>query len=305
VGAKRYALFNRDVFVDPQTDKALHLAQVHSHPIWLVQRWMGCFGGETTERILRADNEWPIHGIRANPLRPLPGGLAAYLEENGLDVEPGQEPGLLRVSSVGRAVRLPGFAQGSYTVQDETAVGAARLAAIQEGDSVLDLCAAPGGKSGAVHLGAGAEGLVVGMDLSVRRLCEMRRGMERMGFDIPLICADGKTPPFGPRRFDVVIVDAPCSNTGVLGRRPEVRWRLTPGRLSSLIAEQKALLHAAARLTRRSILYSTCSIEREENQEIVRSFTSQCPAFHVTAERFALPRRSDGGYAARLERREG
>ncbi len=303
LGGGRYALFDRDVFADCRRECARHLAEAHSHPQWLVERWLARMGIETAARVLAADNEVPAHFLRRNPGRPLPAGLAAYLEAAGVRAEPGFLPDTVRVRDIGKALKLGAFSEGAYTVQDETAAAAARLAEAGPGDLVLDACAAPGGKTAVLAPAAGPGGMVAAMDVQIDRLGAVARGMERLGLDVPILAGDAIRPPFSAGSFDVVVLDVPCSNTGVLGRRPEARWRITPEKISALAASQKSILRSCAGLARRAVLYSTCSIEPEENQELVREFERESGVFRIAAERFALPGFADGGYAARLERK--
>ncbi len=304
VGGGRYCRFGRDVFFDWARDPAAHLSEAHSHPLWLAERWVARFGPGTAARIMAADNEIPEPSLRENAGNPPPGGLLRYLGEEGIEAKPGTVPGMVRVRDIGKVLKLKGFTEGSFTVQDETAAAAAAMAGVRDGDFVLDVCAAPGGKTGVLAPAAGPCGLVAAMDVQFSRLLAMREGMNRLGLRTQIIAGDGTRPPFGDRAFDVVMLDVPCSNTGVLKRRPEARWRITARKIEGLAAVQEELLARCEPLARRTILYSTCSIDPRENQDVVRAFAAGRPEWAVKAERFSLPGEADGGYAARLARRE-
>jgi 16S rRNA (cytosine967-C5)-methyltransferase len=300
IGPGRFRTFDRALFPDPTEDLAGFLADALSHPPWLVARWLRVYGPDRTRGILEGNNDIRDATLRGNPLRPPPGGLVAYLRAQGIPSRPGSIPGSARVEDIRGALSLDGFQKGMFTVQDETAQSAARLAAVRPGETVLDACAAPGGKTGAVFPDAGAEGMVVALDLRAERLGTTRDTLGRLGYSVPLLRADARKPPFRRCGFDTVLLDVPCSNTGVLGPRVEVRWRLNPERIDELRRLQGKLLDACAPLARGKIVYSTCSIEPEENQIAVRSFLARSRGWRIEEESLALPGPSDGGYAARL-----
>jgi 16S rRNA (cytosine967-C5)-methyltransferase len=206
-------------------------------------------------------------------------------------------------------LRSASFARGEITVQGETALRAAELVEARAGERVLDLCAAPGGKT-AVLAESGAA--VVATDASAERLARLSATLERLSLGdrveiLPIDALDGAE--LSP--FDAVLVDAPCSNTGVLAQRPEARWRFGPPSQHALAAVQVELLAHGARHVRPGgrLVYSTCSIEPEENQRRVVAFLETQPDFGLEHEFDALPDPRgergpvDGGYAARLRRR--
>jgi 16S rRNA (cytosine967-C5)-methyltransferase len=200
--------------------------------------------------------------------------------------------------------RLPGFADGWFAVQDESAMQAARLLAPAPGSTVLDLCAAPGTKT--THLAElmGNRGSILAADVDRRRLALVEENCRRLGIDIvetQVVAADARDVSPGP--FDSVLLDVPCSNTGVLGKRPEARWRLRPQDIEELAAIQKRLLTAAiARLKPGGrLVYSTCSIEPEENEGVVRAALSAFPNLRLLSEVHREPGQpADGAYQAVL-----
>src|SRR5262249_9402557 len=202
---------------------------------------------------------------------------------------------------------LPGYEQGWFAVQDESAMRVAQALAPAPGNSVLDLCAAPGSK--ATHLAElmGNQGRILACDVDDRRLRTLSDLCGRLGVTIVetrcLHPERNEDPPPGP--FDAVLVDVPCSNTGVLGRRPEVRWRLRPEDLRHLVPLQtKLLLHAAERVRPGgTVVYSTCSIEPEENRQVVQVVQEALQWLELEAEEEQVPGQpADGGYWARLRR---
>ncbi|MBI3855928.1 MAG: methyltransferase domain-containing protein [Planctomycetes bacterium] len=246
-----------------------------SHPEWLVERWRQRFSPKELVAILEADNAVLPVTIRPNPLR------AAGPSE--IEGDPAGDPR---------------FAEGLFTVQDETSMKVAPLLDPKPGERVLDLCAAPGGKT--THLAElmGGKGKVVAVDLP-DRIGLVAESAKRLGLEnVDCVAGDGTTVAFR-EPFDAILIDAPCSNTGVLARRPDVRWRLKEKDIEGAAAIQRKLLGHAADLLRPGgrLVYSTCSLEPEENRV-------DQPGFRVLKDEFTLPTdRHSGGYQA-LARRE-
>ena len=202
---------------------------------------------------------------------------------------------------------LPGYADGWFSVQDESAMRVASALAPEPGETILDLCAAPGGKT--THLAElmRNSGRIVACDMDDGRLQTVADLVQRLGLTIVQTCRlhdeHGTDAPAGP--FDRVLVDVPCSNTGVLGKRPEARWRLRPDDLRELVARQTCLLSLAALRLRvgGAIVYSTCSIEPEENRGVVEAVLRKFLNLRLERDEEAAPGRpADGGYWARLRR---
>ena len=280
IDAEHTIVATRDVLPDPETDRVAHLAAAFSYPEWLVQRWLERFGPERVRAVLGAGNERPRIYLRANRLRTTRDDLAARLAEAGVQTRPTDLPEGLELvrgratdGSPARAqlaatgghalggtlTNLPGFAEGLFYLQDLTAMGVAPRLRPQPGERVFDLCAAPGGK--ATHLAELMEntGEIVAADQSPDRLARVAENAQRLGTDIV------RTAPADQvaGEFDAVLLDAPCTNTGVLARRAEARWRLSDASLDRAVAEQTALFEEAAGRVRPGgrLLYSTCSIE--------------------------------------------
>jgi 16S rRNA (cytosine967-C5)-methyltransferase len=203
---------------------------------------------------------------------------------------------------------LPGYAQGWFTVQDESAMCVASAVAPAPGSRVLDLCAAPGGKT--THLAElmRNQGRIIACDVDDDRLRTVNELGRRLGIEIietHRLCPEKNDEPLaGP--FDAVLVDVPCSNTGVLGRRPEVRWRLRPSEFGHLATLQTRLLRQAAERVKPggAVVYSTCSIEPDENRKVVEAVLHALPDLVLEADEEQVPGRpADGGYLARLRRR--
>jgi 16S rRNA (cytosine967-C5)-methyltransferase len=309
--AGEYRRLARAVLPDPATRPVEYLT-VFSLPRWLAQRWSGRYPWEECVRL----GFWfagpaPLW-LRVNPLRTDRTAFLAALREAGIAAEPGEHPQAVRLGESAAVRELPGYEQGWFTVQDQSAMRVASALDPQPGWRVLDMCAAPGGKT--THLAELMQdrGEVVACDVDDDRLRTVAELSGRLGITIvqALRLASGgrqppdEEPPAGP--FDAVLVDVPCSNTGVLGRRPEVRWRLKPGDFAHLAQLQTKLLLQAGERVRPGgvVVYSTCSTEPEENGAVVRAALQGLPELALEAEEEQVPGRpADGGYWARLRRR--
>lgn len=204
------------------------------------------------------------------------------------------------------------FREGRIYVEDQTAHAAALAVAAQPGERILDACAAPGGKSVALGMRMRGAGEIVACDVSAARLERVRENAQRMRLGlIRTVETDARRPPDDLGPFDAALADVPCSNSGVIARRPEARFRLKPETLRSLAEMQKQVLHGAARAVRSGgrLVYSTCSIEDEENERVVQWFLRQASGWTLEAQQLTLPRWGprlsdwqDGGFWARLRR---
>jgi 16S rRNA (cytosine967-C5)-methyltransferase len=196
---------------------------------------------------------------------------------------------------------LEGFRSGEFAVQDETATAPVRSMRLEPGMLVLDACAAPGGKTVQAADAMAGRGVVVAADPDRGRLARLLDNAARTGArTIMCVCADSRRPPFRQGSFDRVLVDAPCSNTGVLRRRAEARFRLSAAALEAIAADQSGLVEACAPLVKPGglMVYSTCSVDPSENQGVVEAFASSALGFRVVFEEAVLPGEADGGYHA-------
>jgi 16S rRNA (cytosine967-C5)-methyltransferase len=303
--AGQYRKLARPVLPDPALHPVQFLASGYALPRWLAARWLVRHGWE---ECLRLGFWFAAPGplwLRCNTLRP---GRAACLEafaRAGIAAEPGEQPQAIRLPEPRPIRELPGYEEGWFAVQDESAMRVASALAPDPGGCILDLCAAPGGKT--THLAElmHNRGRIMACDVDEQRLQTLAELARRLGVTIietlRLHPKQIEDPPAGP--FDAILVDVPCSNTGVLGRRPEVRWRLRPEDFRHLVPLQtKLLLQAADRIKPGgAIVYSTCSIEPEENGQVVRTVLMALPELVLEAEEEQVPGRpADGGYWARL-----
>jgi len=292
------------------------LALRHSHPRWLVARWIARWGSDETRALLEANNrEAPLV---ARPYHVVREQLEAMLEGAGVTVADAPLVGdsLVLTSGVGAMTELGAFKQGLFHLQDPASTLVTRYAAISPGARVADLCAAPGGKT--LEL-ARTAGVVFAGDASFARLARVRENVRRLD-------AANVVPFVGDARFpavsgmDAVLIDVPCTGTGTFRRHPDARWRLKVSDLAVLPAVQRSILRAAATAVRPGglLVYSTCSLETEENDAQIESFLSDNPGWRLEpppegavpgavldAGRLrVLPQRhgTDGAFAARLRR---
>jgi 16S rRNA (cytosine967-C5)-methyltransferase len=258
-------------FVPQSTPVAEHLGIVHSHPTWMVERWLKRLGEQLTIALLEANNRAPrlscaLHDVTRRD------EIFLALQTAGLHIEPGNILRSAFAVNGGSPARTESFRTGAISIQDEASQTVPLLLDTEPGDCVLDLCAAPGGKTPPLVRAAGAGGLVVAADRHAHRLRAMRKQFKRLALTgICLVELDAARPlPFGIP-FNRILVDAPCSGTGTLARHPEIRWRLDGGQLMEFHALQTSLLRSALQqLTPAGrLVYSTCSMEPEENEQVV------------------------------------
>jgi len=305
--------FEREFLPDPNKQKTKYYSISYSHPLWLIERWIKRYNDATLRSILLADNARSRLSLRVNRLRCKPDKLAQSLREAGYENEICGDAIVLQQSAPPQ--QLPGYENGWFFVQDVAAMSVGPKTSVKPGERVLDLCAAPGGKC--THLAElmGNQGEIVACDVSQSKLDLIEANGRRLGISIVRTCLPDELETIyaqsGP--FDTVLVDAPCSNTGVLARRVEVRHRLKPTDLQTLKALQLKLLHQGAKLLRQGgrMIYSTCSIEPGENEDLAQTFLREHDAFEMLDQQLHLPGQAvkeiplihtDGGYVAVLRK---
>ena len=280
-----------------------------SHPDRLVQRWNLRFGQGKTVRLCQYDNERPDVTLHVNRLKT---GLNAYtlrLKEAGIEVLPHEfNPRHFLVLPRGIPVeKVPGYEEGLFYVQDPATGLAPELLDPQPGERILDACAAPGGKTIALAMRMGGGQGLMAMDRYEDRVDLLKENMKRC--DLPgveLVQANAVNSDEIPGDFDGILLDVPCSNTGVLRRRPDARWRFDSRKLDMLNRTQRLLLDSAAAHVRPEgrLVYSTCSLEEEENSGLIRSWLQDHKGWRLVRDRQLFPpdSKTDGAYAALLQR---
>ncbi len=296
-GMLRSAVRRRQEFLDAR--EKLPAGIRYSTPSWLVKRWLAEFGEAETMAMLAWNIGTPPLYARLNPLNPM--------ESLPADWQPLPEMPLWYRLPAG----LPEEAlrAGQVYVADPSTRHCIRLLAPQPGEHILDACAAPGGKSVAMIGETAGEIHLLATDLAEHRLAPLRENLLRAGGKDVSVAEHDWTRPCRPEwreAFDAVLLDVPCSNSGVLQRRVDARWRLEEAEFARLAALQGCILEQAAATVKPGgrLVYSTCSIDREEDRAVVDAFLARYPEFRLEEDYLALPHReqADGAYAACLRR---
>ena len=270
-----------------------HLSIVHSHPAWLVERWLGRYGESQTEAWLAFNNHPAAMCLAVNRHLTTREAVARELSEAGVETQPTERAAHgLRVTE-GRALSTAAFVEGRVIVQDEASQLIAELVSPPAGAIALDLCASPGGKTLAISAAIGADGVVVATDVRPQRVRLLASTLARCrvpNAKVVHVPSEG-TLPFAPAGFDFVLIDAPCSGLGTVRRDPDIRWRRSPGDLPRFAAAQRELLARAADLVKPGgqLLYSTCSSEPEENEDVVTAFLAARGDFSQERTHQTLP----------------
>lgn len=301
-------------------DTLARLSIAYSHPQWLVKKLVSLLGVEEAERFLRIDNEAAPMTVQVNPLKTDADALARELAGDGVKAVPhGWVPDCFELSGTGDLTTLTAFYQGRFTVQDAAAKLVTYAAGFEKGQDVLDVCAAPGGKSFAAAFAMENEGHILSCDLHENKLRRIREGAQRLGITcIETAAADGRTfREEWAGRFDTVICDVPCSGLGIIRKKPDIRYK-DAHELKALPEIQRAILENSARYVRPGgvLVYSTCTVLPEENENVTDAFLSSHPEFIY--EEFSLPNGeaapgyltlwpqrngTDGFYLSRMRRR--
>jgi len=259
-----------------------YLAITLSHPRWLAARWLDRLGLTRAEAWMQFNNRAAPLTLRANSLRVSASELQQQLSSHDVVTHRGRFAPAALIVDEGHPLRGPDADAGLFVVQDEASQLVTLLAGDRPGRLALDACAAPGGKTTALAAAMRGEGMVVASDIRDRRMALLRHTVQTTGAaNVRLVQADIlMTLPF-QRRFDTVIVDAPCSGLGTLRRDPDIRWRREIADLPVLAAAQRRMLqHAAAVVAPRGrLIYATCSSEPEENEQIADAFAQDTPHF--------------------------
>ncbi|MDD2554372.1 MAG: 16S rRNA (cytosine(967)-C(5))-methyltransferase RsmB [Desulfotomaculaceae bacterium] len=301
-------------FPDLSDDPIGHISIKYSHPAWLVERWLREFGPEDTILLCSANNMPAPNTVRVNTLKSTRNELIERLREEGLAAkETAYAPEGITIEGFLSISSMAAFREGQFQVQDESSMLASRAVAPAPGATVIDACSAPGGK--ATHLAQLMKnrGEIFAFDIHPHKLALIKENSVRLGIDI--IRENAGDAIRLPEKFygsaDYVLVDAPCSGLGVLRRRPDARWRKDPGQIAGLVKLQAEILNSASCCVKDHgvLVYSTCTITREENLGQVEDFLVRHPEFVLEDLTPLLPRVLDndgtmaGGYLQLLPHR--
>lgn len=295
-GVLRNVVRHRDEITFPplETDPVSHISLKYSHPTWMVERWLQEFGVEETIAMCRSNNMTPPNTVRTNTLRTTREELAAALKAEGLAVRKTRyAPEGLEIRGFVSLRTFKAYNEGLFQVQDESSMLVGHAVNPASGSRVLDVCSAPGGK--ATHLAQLMHdiGTIVAMDIHPHKLALIEENCRRLGVkSVRVVAFDARELPGEYNGWaDYTLVDAPCSGLGVLRRRADARWRKEAAQIPGLVKLQEAILHGAAATVRPGgvLVYSTCTITKEENQDQVERFLQRHPEFILEDLRPFLP----------------
>ncbi len=323
----RCALREKETLPYPDKNEApaLHVAVTESHPLWLVERWIESLGIEETLRICRANNQIAPLTLRTNTLKVRREVLVEKLKEKGLNATPTffSDQGIL-VRDSPPVSELPFLGQGLFVIQDEASQLITLLLDPKPGETILDACAAPGGKT--THIAQKMEnvGEIYALDLHQEKLKQVEEACRRLGIKIVKTKVGNAThrlPMPGEMTFDRVLADVPCSGFGTLRRNPDLKWRRTQEDIERLSALQFSILKNLAGYVKEGglLVYSTCTVFHEENEDVVERFLGEHQDFHLDSlrevpercrqfmkrgylETFSPNGELDGFFAARLRK---
>lgn len=278
-------------FPDLKIDPVEAIAVRYSHPRWLVKRWIARYGTEETGLLCAANNKIPDLSLRINPLKTTRADLIRELKANGVSIKSDAVPdGFIKTNPSINLTTLPSFQKGYFTIQDISAGLVGLLSDPSPGETIIDLCAAPGGKT--THLAELARGqcTIIANDCNWQRLNLIRQNIERLQLpNIYLVRADAAG--FSARPVDKVLLDAPCSGLGVLAKRSDLRWKRTLKDIQNLSLLQTQLIEKAAGLVKPGgyLVYSTCTIEPDENEMIIEKFLKKYSEFAFARPPACIP----------------
>jgi len=305
---RRSWFFDRPIFHDPEKFPVEYHAQQLSFPPAMVRRWFDEVGEAPALARMQALGETPPLWIRVNLLRSSREAVHEQFKELGLEAELVEHPRFLLLRRPGREVStLPGFAEGHWAVQDLTSFETVELGEPRAGEHVLDLCAAPGGKSFAVAELTEGKATILACDTDGDRLARLAPEAARLGHQIETQVIDAESFGYPTLPVDLLILDVPCTNTGVLHKRPEARDRFTKDELHRATTVQNLIRKAVQKQylgpdgPRPRVLWTTCSLEPEENEQMVARIAKQANYIVRAERRFEPDGQRAGGYAAILE----
>lgn len=322
-GVLRNIIRNKSVirYPDPSEDLPGYLSAYYSHPLWMVKRWQIRYGKEGAEALMLANNERPGLTLRINTVKISIDDFIKLLNSVDLRFTQGKFlPEFIRLKTVTNITDWEYFTKGYFYIQDESTGFSCRLLDPKPGMRVLDLCAAPGGKASYISSLMNNEGEIIAIDRYESRLKILEKNIQRMGNTNVKPVVVNALDFEDKELFDRVLLDAPCSGLGTLSKKPDIKWKRDLGDIRNLNNTQYELLEKAATLVKTggALVYSTCTIEPEENSEIVWKFLKHHPEFKLCSAAGLLPDTllddkgmvqslphihiTDGAFAARLEK---
>ncbi|MET3194415.1 16S rRNA (cytosine(967)-C(5))-methyltransferase RsmB [Bacillus sp. OAE603] len=267
-------------------DKVEKLSIETNHPLWLIEQWISEFGEDETRKMCEENILPPYQTARVNSMKATREEVIRMLEDEGINVEVGNlSPFAIEIQK-GNVAHSNAFKEGYISIQDESSMLVAQALGVNEGDQVLDTCAAPGGKSTHIAELLKGTGSVTSLDLHKHKVKLIKEQANRLGLEnIETIALDARKAPeeFEGKLFDRVLVDAPCSGLGVIRRKPDILLKKNATDVSNLQKVQKSILHEASKLLKPggTLVYSTCTVGHEENLDVVNSFLEEHDDFEL------------------------
>ncbi len=289
----------------PEKKVTEHLAVKYSFPEYMVSMWRGQFGEEKCESLLEALNQPPALSVRVNLTKTT---VDDFIKNAG--GKAGEVPSCVILPPMGAVSEIYGFEEGLFMVQDTAAQRVAYTMEPKKGHRVLDMCAAPGGKTTHIAEMVGEEGEVVAWDKYEHKIELINENAKRLGLEnIKAYVHDGKDKDESLfEKFDAVLLDAPCSGLGIIKKKPEIKWERKKEDIAEIIKEQKELIDTAAFYVKAggTLLYSTCTLNKEENEEVVEDFLEKHTDFSLCGDMANIfpSRGEDGFFIAKLERKK-
>lgn len=276
-------------------DVAMDLALEWSHPAWLVRRWLRRFGEEDTIRLLQSNNRVPPFYLYVNSLITSGAALKARLKEEEVETASTDHGPAVLLVKEGEPQHSPAFLDGQFYLQDAAMAYLGSFWELSPGSRVLELAAAPGGKTFQLALHMENRGTIVSTDSRRNRMAKWKTNMERLRIRCAYPVVMNALNPCLQGTFDRVVIDAPCSSLGVIRRHPEIRWWRREEELSSFSQMQGQMLDSCAPYVQvgGQILYSVCTFEEEETEEVVRAFLQRHPKFQVLNTQYLFPHKQD------------
>lgn len=246
----------------------------YSHPEWMIERWIKNYGIEDTIKICEYNNLAPKLVIRANTLKISTNNLMEFFHNNLSFAHSKICDECLILEYQGNIREIPGFNEGYWVVQSESSCLVSKILDTREGEKILDFCAAPGGKTTHIAALTHDRSEITAIDINLSRLKKINENCQRLGVKSVKTQSCDAVKYLPKEKFDRILVDAPCSNTGVLSKRVDARWNKTSEDIKKLAELQLKILNNAAKLVKSqgTLVYSTCSIEPEENQAVIKKF---------------------------------
>ncbi|MFY9285563.1 MAG: 16S rRNA (cytosine(967)-C(5))-methyltransferase RsmB [Tissierellaceae bacterium] len=288
-GILRAIIRDKDRFTHiDKEDMVSYISIKYSHPEWMVKRWIGEFGLDFTESLCKANNERPLLNVRVNSLKISRQDLKARLEEKGMTLKEGQYArDCLIIQEAQNITGLQEFKEGLFTIQDESSMLVGQIMDPREGSTLLDVCSAPGGKATHMAQIMGNKGLVISRDIYQHKLSLIRENSKRLGIDILKVenhdALERDEELVG--KVDYLLIDAPCSGLGLIRRKPEIKWQRREEDIAALSRLQYDIISNVKDYIRLggNLVYSTCTIEKDENINLIKRFLEENPNFKLVS----------------------